>query len=249
LDDVATDALRDSTEHLAGEGTLFDAEWRAEKRLLRQEQKADRAREREVRQEDYVMAQQKKRDAASAAKYKDREMYGTTVCEGAFGLRTVKIYSRGYIKVAALMFGGSASYERLISIEFQGDVQKKTGPGRVGAAVLTGGANLLLTPNKRGDVYLTITTDRKTHVLREDPPNALSIRTARQLAASGQGVLLQLQTDAASTAPTNSIALQQSSVTGRTISDRLEELNRLYQQGMVSGTEFQELRANVLREL
>lgn len=226
---------------------MFDQEKRAEKRRLKEIAKAERKRLREEKQEAYVHELQAKREADAALERKETDQFGKEVCQGAFALKTVRIYSRGYVKIAPVMLGKNARYERLLSIEYSGDVQKKTGPGRVGAAVVTGGANLLLTPNKRGDVYLTITTDQKTHVLREDPPNAMSIRSARQLAAAGANVIAQM----ANEGPENSMVVRAPSTTeaARSVTERLDELMKLHKNGMISETEYQGLRTKLLGEI
>jgi hypothetical protein len=239
---------------------MFDPERRAEKRQLRDQRKAERRRvaaaswdERgrveHAQEEAEAASKQAKREVAAGTQRQEIETYGPLVSEGSFGLRSVKIYGKGFVKVAPLMFGKLATYERLVSIEFAGDVQKKTAPGRLGAAVLTGGANVLLTPNKRGDVYLTIVTDRTTHVLHEDPPNFLNIRTAKQLAATGQGVLKRLAVDAPEKEHGEVTTGSRSSQSVRSVTDRLKELTDLHAQGMITDGEYEDLRANLLKEL
>ena len=93
----------------------------------------------------------------------------------------------------ALFMREAVPFQRLVSIEYSGDIQKKTGIGRAGTAVLTGGANLLLTPNKRGDVYLNIVTEGDVYVLRASPPTVLNITAAQGIAAAGEGVLKRVR--------------------------------------------------------
>ena len=72
--------------------------------------------------------------------------------------------------------------------------KKKTGPGRVVAAGMTFGANLVLTPNKRGDIYLTIVTEGDVYALRASPPTIFNIKAAQGLVAAGAGVLKRAAT-------------------------------------------------------
>jgi hypothetical protein len=136
-------------------------------------------------------------------------------------------------------------YEKLISIEYSGEVQKKSAAGRAAGAVFTGGLNLLAS-NKRGDIYLTIVTENTTHQLHQDPPTAPSIRAVQQLAAAGKGVLARLDADASRSAPIGSAppGVEHASVT-----ERLHELMKLHEEGTVSDKEFEELRSNLLKDL
>ena len=95
-------------------------------------------------------------------------MTGQAVVSASFGGKNVTIYERGFVKVAGLL-SLSAPPEKLLTIEATSDVGKKSGPGRAAGAMMTGGLNLL-TSNKRGDVYLLISTDKNTYVLHETPP-------------------------------------------------------------------------------
>jgi hypothetical protein len=86
---------------------------------------------------------------------------GEPVCQGSVGMRSVTIYSNGYVRVGML---GGGQIEKLIAIEYSANVQKKSAAGRGAAAVLTGGLNLLGS-KQRGDVWLTIVSERTTYTL------------------------------------------------------------------------------------
>ena len=176
------------------------------------------------------------------------EDYGHLVVKDSIGVRSVSIYSNGYVQVGG--FGGG-QIEKLISIEFSANIQKKSAAGRGAAMVLTGGLNLL-GPKQRGDVWLTIVTDRDAYTLHADPPYQHVIRSARQLAAEGQAVLARLAAERAAQlhAPAPSApASTPPSTEPRSVTDRLKELSKLHDQGMVSDDEFKELRSNLLKQL
>lgn len=175
--------------------------------------------------------------------------YGREVAKEAFGGRTVRIYDKGYVRVAVLMFGSSARFERLIAIDASADVSKKSGLGRGAAAVATMGVNLLGS-NKRGDVYLTIATDVTTHVLHEDPPTAIGLKTVKKLEAAGRAVL-----QTGSPRPVGpeqpSVTLPQADVAPSTTREtptaqKLRELADLLDEGLVSADEYEKLRAKLL---
>ena len=98
-----------------------------------------------------------------------RKRAGHLVHSANFGGKSVEIYANGYVRVAMFM-RDAVPYQKLISIQVESNIQKKTGPGRVVAAGMTFGANLVLTPNKRGDIYLTIVTEGDVYALRASPP-------------------------------------------------------------------------------
>jgi hypothetical protein len=113
---------------------------------------------------------------------------------------------------------------------------------RAGTAIMTGGMNLLLTPNKRGDIYLNIVTDTNAYMLRQAPPTELGIKCAHRLAAAGQGVLqraaAQHKSDGLKASPRSSL-----------LAARLEELQKLRDSAMLSDDEYQSLRAKALQDL
>lgn len=189
-----------------------------------------------------------KRARKEALKTADEEQYGRMTATGVLGGKTVRIYDKGYVRVG--VFGGS--YERLLSIEASHDVGKKTGVGRAAFAVATAGTNLL-TSNKRGDVYLTIVTDKQTHVLHEEPPTARNIKQSKALEAAGQAVLRRLAEESASQGNDESPAASQAAVSspapGPTGAERLRQLNSLREEGLVTEDEFHQLRATLLGEL
>jgi len=174
------------------------------------------------------------------------EDFGHVVMTDSIGMRSVTIYSNGYVRVGLL---GSGQIEKLISIEYSANIQKKSAAGRGAAMVLTGGLNLVGSKH-RGDVWLTIVTDRDAYTLHADPPRPVVIRAAQKLAAAGQGVLARLEAEQAARAhAAPAPASTRAPTEQRSVTDRLKELTKLHEQGMVSDDEFKELRSNLLKEL
>jgi hypothetical protein len=162
---------------LRGDDGAVDDAARAEKQRLRDEKAAERNRQRQAQQQ------------ATAAKLaEDRSRAGSRVHSATFGGKMVEIYANGYVRVAMFM-RESVPFQKLLSIEYSGDIQKKTGIGRAGTAVLTGGAN------KRGDVHLNIVTESDVYVLRASPPTVFNIKAAQGLAVAGEGVLKRAAAD------------------------------------------------------
>jgi len=93
------------------------------------------------------------------------DLAGREVACHVFGLRTIRIYANGYVRVGPLG-AFRAPLERLISIAAAADL-----------------------PSTNGNAYLTIVTDRKTHELEEHLLPAANLRAAMALDAAGHAVL------------------------------------------------------------
>ncbi len=141
--------------------------------------------------------QQQSRTAGDGGKARRGSQACRTPCSlRDFGGKAVEIYANGYVRVAMFM-RDAVPFQKLLSIQVESNVQKKTGPGRVVAAGMTFAANLVLTPNKRGDVFVTIVTivtEEDVYVLRASPPTIFNIKAAQGLAAAGEGVLKRAAT-------------------------------------------------------
>lgn len=94
-----------------------------------------------------------------------RELAGDEVASHCFGLRTIRVYEHGYVRIGPI---GAlrAPLERLISIA---------------AATDLAGAN--------GNVYLTIVTDRKTHELQESATTSGDVQAAMALDQVGNDAI------------------------------------------------------------
>jgi len=225
-------------------GWSFDAQVAAARKEM-QEKRAEMEREKVVK----GLSEPAPARRAPARSEPSAPAFGTRViCQETIGTRSVSIYNNGYVKVSR--FGGE-QIEKLISIEYSANVQKKSAAGRGAAAVLTLGLNLIGS-KQRGDVYLTIVTDRQTYTLHVDPPRASVISAAQELAVAGQSVLAQLAAERAAqlqAGAASASASTPSPTKPKSVTDRLKELSKLHEQGMVSDDEFKEFRQNLLKEL
>lgn len=204
--------------------------------------------------DDFKAAKKQQKVRAKADQQAAEEaLAGRQVASEVFGGKTVKIYQKGYVRVG--MFG-KGPLEQLTSIEASSDVTKKTGVGRTAMAAMTLGANLA-TSNKRGDVYLTIVTDRTTHVLHEDPPTDRNLKASKTLEGAGRGVL-QTQPDPLADAysappaadsghPAGNAPQVASPVPGAgSLADKLRELSAMRDDGLISAEEYESMRAKLL---
>ncbi len=188
-----------------------------------------------------ALQQWSEQSALPASADEELQRFGRKLAEETFGKRTVRIYDKGYVRVALPMMGGKAKFERLVAIEASADVSKKTGLGRGVGALATGGLSLL-SSNKRGDVYLTITTEDSTHVLHEDPPTAMNLKTAKKLESVGHAAIQQ---SAGSSVPAGS-STASSTPEQRSTADRLRELQQLLDEGLISEEEHRSQRDRLL---
>ena len=162
---------------------------------------------------------------------------GRKVAERTFAGRTVKIYENGYVQVGIFKL---SEPERLIGISASTNAVSKTAVGRGVAAVVTGGANLVLTPKSRGDAYLVITTERKTHSLHVSPPTSSDLKAMHTLEAAGHAVLAAL---AATPADTSAGPVAPS---GADVAEQLSRLTQLHSAGALTDEEFSAAKAAVL---
>lgn len=177
------------------------------------------------------------------------ERCGREVARDTFALKTVAIYENGYVRVGGAFGLGKSEYEKLIAIESSADITKKTGAGRAAGAVLTGGLNLL-SSNKRGDAYLSIVTEVRTHVLHEESPTAIAMKSIKKLEGAGNGVL-NAQARAMNRQPAQPFdapAVQETPST-QDAGERLNSLVGLRDQGLISDEEYETLRAKILESL
>lgn len=210
-----------------------------------------KAEKKAARQQARLEAKQ----AAAAKAASEQASYGQLVCQGTIGLKNVLIYERGYVRVAPMFLGSQAPFERLHAIDHTAQVAKKSGLGRGVGAAFTLGVNLVGS-NMRGDHYLTIVTDQATHVLHEDPPTEAGMKSAIRLAATGQSVMRSADAlrDASPAGQANPLSATQetspsSASSGEDIAEKLRELKKLHDEGLVSDDEFEHLRAKLVEQL
>lgn len=173
--------------------------------------------------------EQREREAARLAEMKRRA--GRTVLTQRFGLTRVEIFANGYVKV------GRGDIEKLVGISGSANVAKKSGVGRGLGAVATAGLNLA-GPNIRGDVYLTIITNRKTHSLHQDFASQDDVAAMHKLVAAGEAVL------ANSRSPK-----QESPVTATSRSDlaaQLSQLAELHGKGALTDEQYEAAKNKLL---
>ena len=178
----------------------------------------------------------------------DLEKYGKLISDETFFAKRIRLYSKGFIRLGVT---SNAPYEKLLGISGSVDATKKTALGRSLAFGLTMGYSYLLNPNdKRGDVYLTIVTDKTTHALHQSPPSAKAIQAMHQLVAAGEAIL-KSQMFSTHIQPMDSRPLTGgiSANTGGSVDDllsRLQQLGDLHASGVVSDEEFSQLKEKIM---
>lgn len=170
----------------------------------------------------------------------ETKLYGDILAQGHFGTRYVTIYSKGFVKVSAGMGIIKGSVEELVDIFGETDVNKKTGLGRAAGAVVTMGANLMLSPNQRGNLYLSISTTRQTHSLFWDRPDATSIKIMNKLVGAGKAALA-MKARGGGSHETPSPSSQSGDV-----QTKLRELADMYESGLLDEAEFKASKAKIL---
>ena len=167
---------------------------KAEARLARQQQRSLDRQQRSEDRQDRIRIQneekEKQKELKAAREKRDRERYGKLVLEEYCAGKIVRIYDKCFVRVSGVIIGkNDAPYEKLQAVSGDADVAKKSGLGRAAVAGMTMGANLLFTPNKRGDLYLTIVTSQRTHLLHMEAPNQSNMKSMHKIATTCKAIL------------------------------------------------------------
>lgn len=170
----------------------------------------------------------------------DDRVYGQVMAQGHFGTRYVTIYSKGFVKVSTGMGLFKGEVEELLDIFGETDVNKKTGLGRAAGAVFTMGANLMLSPNQRGNLYLSIATNKQTHSLFWERPDATSIKILNRLVSAGKAAI------ASKTASGGAASTPPSGDGSNDIEEKLQRLADLFDKGLLDEAEFKASKAKLL---
>jgi hypothetical protein len=167
----------------------------------------------------------------------DPPVYGTLVANESFGNYRVRIFSDGYVQISKGLGLIQGSTEKLLQIEGDAQISKKTGLGRGLATIVTAGANQL-SPNQRGNLILTVTTDKEVHVLIQDMPFENDIKSMQKLAAAGKSVINKSALSATATV--------QSTSPNQSLAQQIRELSELKDSGVISEKEFESAKRKLL---
>lgn len=191
-----------------------------QKRLEAEQKKTQRAE-----------AKEKKKEAERARKAEEKANYGREVLSEMVGLKTVKFYEKGFVKVGML-----ADFEELTGIEGSADnLQKKSAAGRTAGFVFTGGLNMLGS-NKRGDLLITITTKKDVHTLHVDAPYEHDLKSHHRIVSVGKSLLES----------SKSQENQGTTALAPSMSDEIGKLSALKDAGVLTEEEFTEAKKRLL---
>ena len=164
--------------------------------------------------------------------------YGTLVANEKFGLYRVRIFSDGYIQITSGLGLFKGAIEKLLEIEGEAQISKKTGIGRGVVGIVTLGANQLV-PNQRGNLIMTVTTDKQVHVLIHDMPFAVYIQNMHKLVAAGKSVIKKDKSSEAT-------AASKGSPNSQSLAQQIRELSELKDAGVISEKEFESAKQKLL---
>ena len=228
-------------EAKAGEKALRERA-KIESRELKQAERESKAQQRTAEQK--VDEQEK-----IARENRELRVYGRKFIEETCAGKSVRIYDKGFVRVSGVFLKDKAVFEKLRAISSSADVAKKTALGRTIMAGATMGLNLVTTPNKRGDMYLTINTDRTTHMLHMSPPTESDLKAMHKLTAAGQGILdsieRQLPVENSRNASIATVSSQPIAPQASII-DELTKLVALRDAGAVSEDEFSAMKSQLM---
>jgi hypothetical protein len=184
-------------------------------------------------------AKAEKRKIKEEEKAEFEAKYGQVVVSEPFATKWITIYSKGYVKVSAGMGIIKGDVEKLLDIFGETDITRKTGLGRAVGAVFTMGANIALSPSQRGNVYLTIATERETYSIAWERPDQGSLRTMNRLVSAGKAALSRSAMENRG-APAPALTQKDDLAT------QLANLAKLRDNGALSEVEFEKAKAKLL---
>lgn len=202
---------------------------------------SDPSRVKEEHEREYVPSKTKKEISEERQKL-DEEKYGKIVATAVLGnFRSVSLHSKGYVS------GVGSQPEKLIAISGEANVVKKSALGRgLGAAIslpLSGFTVSNLDSHVlRGDIYITIVTNVKTHSIHIDMAKQIAgtnpVGEMQKLITTGEALLGQA--DSAQSRSTPSVKLSDD------LAIQLSKLNELYKTGALTENEFSAAKARLL---
>lgn len=192
-----------------------------------------------MKQERTISSREQRQVERDKSNSELEKKYGPEVISAGFAGLTITIFANGYVRLSAFLGLAAGEIEELLAISGGTDITKKTGLGRAAGAILTSGLSLG-TPNQRGNVYLTISTNVDTYALSTESPTSAAIANMQAIVAAGTAALERAEaTRKAKSAP---VAPAQPS----DLSAQLRNLAELKALGMLTDEEFTKAKSKLL---
>lgn len=195
----------------------------------------------EIRAEIKATNVSEEKEAKSIESEEFGSNFGSQVLSKPFATKWITIYSQGFVRVDSGMGAAKGNVEALLDIFGETDITRKSGLGRTAGAVLTAGANVLLSPGQRGNVYLTISTDRNTHSIIWSRPDDYSIKTMNEIVSAGKSVIAR-----AIAAKSTSASVHQPPASAVDLAGQISKLAELRAAGVLSEEEFTAAKAKLI---
>jgi hypothetical protein len=185
-----------------------------------------------AREQKKELKQQERSEKAEAKRQKEAEQvkkYGRQMLQEILNITVIQLYEKGYVRFT------SGEFEKLLSVDIMADnLTKKSGLGRGVGALFTFGLNLV-TPNTRGDVIVTILTDKKARTF-EMIPDERSLK-ASQRVVQVANTILELN-DASKKTGDSAGAFD--------LGEGLEKIVKLHKSGALNDAEFAKAKKKLL---
>ena len=205
-----------------------------EKAVAKAAQKAAKSAEKLENKKLKAEAREQRNLEIANAKADLLKLTGAETGREVFAGKTIRFYKNGYV---SLGFIGAGEPEKLLAIDVNVDVQKKTGLGRAIVGVATVGLNVATSSNMRGDIWVSITTDKKMHMLHTTPPSESSVKSARKIEALAKACLAGMSGNAERTP---------SEANSTDLAEQISKLKTLRDSGALSEQEFMAAKAKLL---
>ncbi len=148
------------------------------------------------------------------------------------------MFDKGFIQIDFL--GLPTEPQKLLQIEAEANITRKGAFGRSAGAIagtLAGVGPLnLLSPSNRGDLHIVIVTDMETHILRTDSTTKQNVTALHEIETRGKALIESLSQSNRNVEAKVPLGL----------SEELEKLAKLKEQGVLSNEEFAAAKAKLI---
>jgi hypothetical protein len=168
------------------------------------------------------------------------EDLGLSILDLPFGSYSVEIFKNGFVRVYSAYGFKKTRIEKLIDIDCESQLTKKTGLGRALGASVTLGMNMAA-PGQRGNLILTITTDADIHVLTHNVPFDHDIENMHKIVSTGKAIIKSRDVQSSGLLHSNT------KINGDLV-EKIKELVILRETGAISDDEFTLMKQKLIAE-
>jgi hypothetical protein len=183
-------------------------------------------------------SKEERKQAKEERKEEKLASFGKCVLDTMFDTYRVRLFDKGFIQIDS--FAIPSEPQKLLKIEAEANITRKGAFGRSAGAIagtLVGAGPLnMLSPSNRGDLHIVIVTDEETHTLRTAYTTKDNVNALHEIETRGKALIESLSPATKNVETKVSLGL----------SEELEKLASLKEQGLLSDEEFAAAKAKLI---